>query len=351
VRPGDKLFRLRLVSEYVQASQSELFKTAGELKIVRNQLQRLSGLDRSGGIPESKVLDLQNQEKRLAAALQAVRHALLARGFTPAEVDQAQGGQFLTGVEVVAPPALPGHRPLVTAPAGKGAPKPGATAALRYEVQELKAELGQQVQAGQVLAFLSNHQSLLVEGRAFKREVPLVETAARNGWPVEIEVAPPDAAGWPALQQTFVIHSIGNVVDPASRTVPFYLPLVNQSRAYERGGATFLTWRFRPGQRLRLHVRVQLLKDAIVVPTDAVIREGVETYVFRQNGELFDRKPVRVLHEDRRHVVLANDGSVAPGLYVAQNGATALNRALKAQNLSGAPAGGHFHADGTFHAH
>jgi hypothetical protein len=48
------------------------------------------------------------------------------------------------------------------------------------------------------------------------------------------------------------------------------------------------------------------------------VREGPEAYVFRQNGDLFGRRPVRVLHEDRLNVVSTNDGSIPLGMYVAQ---------------------------------
>jgi hypothetical protein len=39
-----------------------------------------------------------------------------------------------------------------------------------YEVQELKVDLGTQVQAGQLLGVLSNHATLYIAGHAFKRE-------------------------------------------------------------------------------------------------------------------------------------------------------------------------------------
>ena len=100
-------------------------------------------------------------------------------------------------------------------------------------------------------------------------------------------------------------------------------------------------WRFRPGQRVRLKIPVERLEDVFVLPAAAVVREGPEAYVFRQNGDVFDRKPVRVLAEDRSEVVVANDGSVGPGQYVVRNHAAALNRALKAAAAGG---GGHEHS-------
>ena len=59
---------------------------------------------------------------------------------------------------------------------------------------------------------------------------------------------------------------------------------------------------------------------------------------------------LHVLHEDRLQIVLANDGSVKKGLYLAQSAAASLNRVLKAQAASGIRADVHVHADGTVHA-
>ena len=88
----------------------------------------------------------------------------------------------------------------------------------------------------------------------------------------------------------------------------------------------------------------------IVLPAGAVGREGPEAFVFRQNGDLFNRIPVHVLHEDRLRIVLEQDDDLTPGLYLAQNSAASLNRVLKAQAASGVRADVHVHADGSTHA-
>jgi hypothetical protein len=93
---------------------------------------------------------------------------------------------------------------------------------------------------------------------------------------------------------------------------------------------------------------VERLDNVFVLPAEAVAREGAEAYVFRQNGDVFDRKPVRVVYQDRDHVVVANDGSVPPGVYVARAGAAQLNRMVKAQSGT-MPKGFHVHADGSVH--
>jgi hypothetical protein len=56
-----------------------------------------------------------------------------------------------------------------------------------FEIQELKVELGQQVQAGQTMCLLSNHQMLSIEGRAFRDESACLERTVKERWPVEVD--------------------------------------------------------------------------------------------------------------------------------------------------------------------
>jgi len=199
------------------------------------------------------------------------------------------------------------------------------------------------------LCLLSNHQSLYIEGRSFRQEMPLLERAVREGWPVQAEFMEEEENGWPVLEQTLTIRHIANTIDRASRTFAFYIPLINQSRNFEKEDQTLILWRFRPGQKVRLNIQVEKLENVFILPADALVWEGPEAYVFRQNGDLFDRKPVRVVYQDRQHVVIANDGSVPQGLFVAQNGARQINRVLKSGS-GGLPPGFHMHADGSIHS-
>ncbi|MCH7686707.1 MAG: MchE protein [Planctomycetes bacterium] len=349
VRAGETLFTLRLFSEYLQNTQSELFKATRETQLIKEQRARIEGLARSGTIAGSRIIELDQRIRRQDGLIQAYRQDLLTRGLVPSQIEQIAEGRFVSTIDVVAPPPVSeirGQREIqpvafVNDQRGEG---------LVYEVQELKVDLGQQVQAGQLLSVLSNHRLLYIEGHAFKQEAPMLEHAARNAWPIKVEFAEDDSQHWPPLEQTFQIRHLANTIDSASRTFDFFIPLTNQSRAYEKDGQTFVVWRLRPGQRVRLHVPVEQFENVIVLPAAAVVREGPEAYVFRQNGDLFNRIAVHVLHEDRLNVVLANDGSVAPGFYLAQGSAASLNRVLKAQAASGVRADVHVHADGTVHA-
>lgn len=348
VHSGDRLFTLRLISEHIQSAQSELFKATRETELIKEQRERLSKPASTGAIPQSRLIELDQQIRRQQAAIQSYRQDLLTRGLSRDQVDKVAEGEFVASIDVFAPPALT-HAPTDTASSDETLVNDQQTS-LAYEVQELKADLGMQVQAGQLLGVLANHHSLYVVGRAFKRDAPYLEAAAQHGWPIDIEFTEDDSLSWPAIDQRFEIRHLANSIDAASRTFDFFIPLTNQSRSYDKSGHTFIVWRFRPGQRVRLHVPVEEFKDVIVIPAAAVVREGPEAYVFRQNGDLFDRWPVRILYEDRLNVVIANDGSVKTGVYLAQSAAASLNRVLKAQNSSGGlPPGAHFHADGSLH--
>lgn len=355
VRTGERLVTIQLFSEYLQSTQTQLFKSIQEIALLEKELARLSSAASSGAIANSRVIDLRNDIQRQEILVKTAKQELLTRGLTPTQIDRVAEGEFTSSIDLVAPPP----RTLDAAPVSRQPSSVNRASDLiddqrdddiAYEVQSLAVELGQTVQAGQLIADLANHQSLYVVGHAFKREAGFLEQAAQENRPVEIEFADENADFWPPLEQTFEIRHLSNSIDPESRTFDFFIPLSNQSRSFEKEGETFLVWRFRPGQRTRIHVPVEPMQGVFVLPTEAVVREGPAAYVYRQNGNLFNQIAVQILHEDRRQVVIANDGSITPGTYLAQNAAASLRRVLKAQSASGEQPGLHVHADGTVHA-
>jgi cobalt-zinc-cadmium efflux system membrane fusion protein len=340
VRPGDTLFTLRLMSESLHTTQTELFKATQDIKLAQAQRQRLAAS--GGAVPESKVIEVDNQIRRLDVAVQAYREDLRNRGLRPEQIAAAADGKFVTEITIPVPARSPAPSPTPSLAGSISDP-----AAPTFELQELKAELGQQVQAGQTLCLLANHQLLSVEGRAFRDETPLLERSVRERWPVEIDFQEA-GSDWPALDQPVRIRHLANTIDPVNRTFAFRIPLENQSRAIEDDGRTQMLWRFRPGQKVKLLVRVERLDNVFVFPKDAVARDGAEAFVFTQNVNTFERRPVRVLTEDRDRVVVANDGAIVPGSFVAQAAATQLGRMTKSQSDS-VPKGFHVHADGSLH--
>lgn len=336
VKAGALLFTLQLVGEFAQAAQADLIKSSRELAFAQEKRDRQAALIRQGVSPESSIIPEENNVKRYASQVQALRRQLQTLGLTPEQIDKVEKGEVITHLAVYAP--------RTEAEPKSAAEKPEEPL---YEVQELKVQLGESVQAGQTLCLLSSHQWLYVEGRAFKSEAKALATIAEKKVPIAVEFADEAPGDWPP-QPPLMIHHLSNQVDPSTRTFAFYLALENQPSTFERDGKSHLVWRFRPGQRVRLRVPVEKLgDDALVLPIGAVVREGAEAYAFVQNGDTFVRKPVRVLYEDRTDAVLANDGSLPAGAFVVRNRAAALNRAVKAA----AGGGGHEGHDHAGHSH
>lgn len=348
VRPGDALFTIRLLSELLHQTQTDLFKATQDIKLAEAQRKRLGTA--GGAIPESRLIEIDNQIIRLKVAVKAYRRELVNRGLRPNQIDDATEGNFISEIAIIAPDSSMGDQPLTKAPlvmqtASGQVHLPQPT----FEVQELKAELGQQVQAGQTLCLLANHQMLAVEGRAFRDETLLLERSVKEEWPVEVDFQEHPAADWGEVNQDFHIRHMANTIDPVNRTFAFRMPLENQSRIVEQDGTTQILWRFRPGQKVRIQIRVEKFEDVFVLPSEAAAWEGPEAFVFTQNVNTFERHPVRVLIRDRQHVAIANDGSLLVGAFVVQNVAAQLNRIANAGSGNGMPEGYHIHADGSLH--
>ena len=348
VQPGDKLFTLRIVSEYLQQTQSNYFKAIKEIEILKKEIDRIDNLARSGVIPEKRIINLNQDVARQQAELDAYGQELFARGFNKDQLNQIASGNFITSIDVLVP-----TQSIMDTPPKISQISFSKTPALEtfLEVQELKVQLGQQIKAGELLAILANHHFLYIKGHAFKKEAANIARATENNWNVEVEFLEDAASDWEPFNQPLQIRHLSNTIDYNNRTFDYFIPLNNQSRSYQKLGETFVVWRFRPGQRVRIHVPAEKLTDVIVVPTQAVINVGPDAYVFQQNGELYQRIPVNVLHRDRLNTVISNDGSLLPGFSIAANSAASLNRILKVQTASGENTGNfHVHADGTVHA-
>ena len=80
VRTGDRLVTLRVFSEYLQNTQSELFKSSREVELVTEQKDRLEKAAKTGAVPEARVIELTSQLRRLTAVISAHRQDLLTAG-------------------------------------------------------------------------------------------------------------------------------------------------------------------------------------------------------------------------------------------------------------------------------
>lgn len=348
VKAGDPLFTIQLVSEFVQSTQTELVRASREVKVAETKRDQTANLVKIGTKSTLELAEDEAAVRRFKTQVESYRRQLQTFGLTSAQVTRAEQGDFITELTVSAP-----ARPKVESPAdGKDKATSHTDADPHiFEVQELKIHLGDYVQAGQTLCLLANHQSLFIEGKAFKSEAKLLAEASRENRKVEVEVAEERPGDWPPLEPLTLGH-IGSV-DPTARTLSFFVPLTNQSNDFEKNGRRYFVWRFHPGQRVRLKIPIERIRfdkknadeEVFIVPPGAVVREGPEAYVFSQNNVWFERKKVRVLYEDRDEIIVANDGSINPALFIVRNNAAAINRALKAQAGEGGHEGHDHHHD------
>lgn len=332
--PGERLFTLEIVSEQIHNAQAALYKARRELQYYEKEKQRLLEPVQSGVAPMARILELNKQIDLLQQSSASLERELMLRGLSKLDVEAIKEGKFIQRLVI----PVPEFEGAVHHLAGSDAPDSPGHETL-YELEELKVMLGESVAAGAPLCVLADHHHLQIEGRVFTSDASLIQKAARDGVHVAVEFPGGEQAGWPPLQRAFKITFVSNRVDPQHQTLNFYLPLPNQFQSYTRGTKTYRLWRFHPGQRVQLKIPVEAFHDVFVVPAEAVVRDGPDTVVFRENGDFFERKPVHLLYSDRQVAVLARDGSVHTGTVIASTGAVQINWAIKAQ----AGGGGHGH--------
>lgn len=354
VRAGVKLFELRITAEELVDSQTEFLRIVGELDVENKEITRLSEIAKSGAVAPKALLERQYAKDKLENLLRAQREALRLHGLSDRQIDLISTERKLfrdlqifvpSGDEKAGEIQLARKGDVVLSSNAEEVPSDSEQKdATPLIVTKIPIRAGQTVTAGATLAEIVDYSELYIEGRTFERESKALADLEKNGWTISAVTESTDEKKETVTGLEYVYS--GAAIDPESRTFSFYVRLPNEivRKVPSPNGHSFVEWRYRPGSRMQLLVPVEELKDQIVLPVEAVAREGAESFVFQQNGNSFVRIPVRVKHRDSTHVVIANDGSVFPGDVIARTGAHQLQMALK--NKSGAgvdPHAGHNH--------
>lgn len=355
VKPGDPLLDIRPTGELLTTAQAELLKTLQDIELVDAELRRLTPLVDGGSVPARTKIEREYERKRLDSRKLVQIQELLVRGLTPYQVtEMVEHKTLLRDFTIHVPGGAPkppsneeGHDHPSIVPTGfVGVPEQVESAAADtvFTVENIDIFPGKLVQPGDELCDLGLHAELYLEGRAFERDSRLITLAVQQQLPLTaLFEGESDTA---ELREGLHIRYVENSLDAATRTLRFFVPLKNEviRDAEADNGVIYRSWRFKPGQKVRLLLPVQKLTDQIVLPAEAVVSEGPDVYVFRANGELLERVPVVVEHRDPRFVVLRSDGSIFMGDEIAMNQAYQINLALKKQQGSGVdPHAGHNH--------
>ncbi len=347
IQPDTLLFKVRLTHEDLVQAQAVFLKTLGELDVEDREIARLSDLGASGVIAGKTLLERKYSKQKLEAVFNAHREALLLHGLSIEQIDSIVRDRRLLRELEVRTPALPSHE---LSKQEKTASGGDADASHLFMVQVINVNKGSVVRAGDALAVLADLDNLYIEGRAFEHDADEITNAARmqaagkSDW--DITAVLESSGHSTKIIEGLKIVYVDNEVESDSRAQLFYVHLPNQilQDTQTPEGHRFLSWRFKPGQRIQLRVPVEEWKDRLVLPVEAIAKEGAETFVFLENGDHFDQRPVHVEYQDQLWVVIANDGSLFPGDTVALTGAHQMQVALKNKAGGGVdPHAGHNH--------
>ena len=363
VKSGMPLFTLRLTHQDLVNTQETFLTKLGELDVEQREIERLSKIANSGAIAGKTLLTRKYERDKLLAGVRAARQSMLLHGLTEEQINEIERSRVLIREVTVYAPSIHEDRSLHHESLSQANARLAESSADRFAsmaqpptvaahprhidaeflVTELHARLGESVTAGDDLAQLSDFSQILIEGQAFQRDSRVLRQAADTGAAVQA-VFEASRDGAEVVEGLKVVY-IGTEVNRKSRALPFYVALPNKVERNEQSGdKRYVSWQYKPGQRLTVRLPISRIENAIVVPKDAVAEEGPERYLFVENGDHFDRIPVAVLARDSISVAIANDGQVWPGQSIAISGAHQLQMALK--NKSGGaidPHAGHNH--------
>lgn len=352
------LFRLRLSHEDLVRAQTDFLRTLGELDAEKKEIARLERVA-GGGVAARLVLERQYARDKLTAVMRAQEEALHLHGLSEPQIESIREKRRLVRELLVRVPQLHGnfslhfdremepHKNLggLTPRIVKTGKKASQSHSRRHRfvVEQLPVHVGQTVKTGDTLCVLADYQFLYIEGWAFEQDADELVAAANEKRPVSA-IQEGKGGRQKEIPGLGIVY-VDNEIDAKSRALRFYLGLPNKAiPETTTGNQRYLTWNYRPGQRMQLRIPVEIWKDVIVLPVDAIAQEGPEFYVFVENGKEFLKRPVAVKYRDQFEVVIDYDGSISPGDRVALNGAHQLLMALKNQ-AGGAvdPHAGHTH--------
>ena len=351
VEPGAPLLGIRLIHEDIVSLQAEFLKSLSRRDVMIKECRRLEKMG-SDIVAGKRIIEKRNQLDQVKNEIASIRQSLVLHGIEEEKVEALESNRELIKEDVFTVPPYPDATNSV-APKWSSSESPSvANADPQYHIQSIKVFPGQTVAAGQTLMTLAEYSQLYVEGKAFEGDAIRLVSSANRGQHVSVIAK---GAGGVSEALSLRVESVSDTIDPETRALNFYLtlPNVKNGAAFDNAGQTigetsstdkFVAWKFRPGQRMEVQIPSgQPLENKIVLPSDAVVIDGPNAFVFEQNGDFFDRIEVEVLHRDNRQVVIENDGALI-GSTIATSGSYRMYLALKNEDGGGFdPHAGHSH--------
>ncbi len=264
VRPGDTVVPgqelVRVVSTELESLQFDMLQAKAQLELAHKLVDQRVALDQQGIIAGKSLLESQAQLAEVSAALEIARQKLLVLGLDEAAVQQVQQrGEPLTYVPIVSP--------------------------VGGVITHADVRVGQTVSPTDHLYHVVNPTKLWIVGEVLESDVRLLAAGQ------EVE------AGFAALPgETFrgQIDHLRLTMDSKTRTQSVVIAMENADS------------KLRPGMSGRVWISVQVAKETIVCPVDAVIpsRTGNYLLVQRTPGKYENRSVKLGLTEDGKIEIL-----------------------------------------------
>lgn len=325
VQPGVPLFEMHLMLEEFGGDQGKLLELAAAHRLIEDEIDRIIDPTKEGVLPGKGLINKTNELMKIQSQISSLRQQLKLHGLSDSQIKQIQGTSEKPGTLV--------HSIIVKAPVESE----------KFHIDKLKVNVGDHVEHGAPLCSMANLSVLDIQGQAFGADMPYLEKIITSGRPVKV-VLGSDLSRLQAVDG-LKIERLGSKVDTATRLHSFFVRLPNQM-LNESSQPKFAVWKYSPGERVKIHLPITVLENRVVLPMEAVAQDGLESYVFRQNGDSFERKAVQVDRRDtRQKVVVLAPGQLFAGTVIAMNNADLLNLELKSRGSAAPDAHqGHGHA-------
>lgn len=248
----------------LQAQQAEqranAQKARTQLAQAERELRRAANLVEVNAVPKKRLEEAQTAVK---VAEQEVASAEKQVTLIENQIKQTNAGQ-----NIFRSPRV--NQPNKTFP---------LTAPVTGTITNINATSGQQIEAGTEILSIVNLNTVLIEANVFERDLPAVRdstrasftNAALSGEVYTIGTADGDGR----------IVSIGQTVDPQTRTVPVIYEMKNPSN------------RLRDGMFVEITIDTSGDREVLAVPKQAVVTEQGQTFVFVfDGGETFEKRAI-----------------------------------------------------------
>lgn len=287
-----KRLEIRNTVLQLQAQQADQRAKAGQARTqlaqAQRELRRATNLVEVGAVPKKRLEEAQTAvkvaEQEVSSSDQQVR--LLEN-----QIKQTNAGQTIFRAPRV-------NQPTRSFP---------LTAPVTGIVNDIKATSGQLVETGTELLSVSNLSTVLLEAQVFERDLPIVRESTRASFTSAALSGEVYTIGTRDGDGRLV--SIGQTVDPQTRSIPVIYEVINPSQRLREGNFVEITIDTSGDQRV------------LAVPKSAVVREQGQTFVYvLTGGETFERRTVALGAEgadfyEVKSGLKENDRVVTEGIY------------------------------------